>query len=295
MESRNEILGIFLVLGIAACFAMANTLAGLAYTGGADALSVSTSRFLLPALILLVILAVRARPILMPKRDALTAIVLGLVTVVYTWFLLSSIELLPVPLAVLIFYLFPLFTTFIVSALGWEKLYRVNIIAAIVAFAGLTLVLGVSGEGLRMQGVFYAFLAAIGLATVSAVSKRVIRTGDPRQATLYMAATATVAFLLVTLTSGEFHLPTTEPGWWGFVGTNIFYAVAMIGYFVAISMIGPAKTTLFSYLEPLVATAAAWILLDQTLDPLQLVGIAIVIGALVAAARAGMRAGRSKT
>ena len=295
MESRNEILGIVLVLGIAACFAMANTLAGLAYTGGADALSVSTSRFLLPALILLVTLAVRARPILMPRRDAITSIVLGLVTVVYTWLLLSSIELLPVPLAVLIFYLFPLFTTFIVSALGLEKLHRVNIIAAVVAFAGLTLVLGVSGEGLHMLGVFYAFLAAIGLATVSAVSKRVIRTGDPRQATLYMAATATVAFLLVTLTSGEFRLPTTEPGWWGFVGTNLFYAVAMIGYFVAISMIGPAKTTLFSYLEPLVATAAAWILLDQTLDPLQLVGIAIVIGALVAAARAGMRAGRSKT
>lgn len=294
MESRNEMLGIALVLAIAVCFAMANTLAGLAYTGGADALSVSTSRFMLPALILLIILVARQRPILLPARDALVCVALGLVTVAYTWVLLSSIELLPVPLAVLIFYLFPLFTTFIVSALGWEKLPRVNIIAAIVAFAGLALALGISGKGLHLLGVFYAFLGAIGLATVSAVSKLVIRTGDPRQATLYMAGTATVAFLLITLTAGEFSLPTTEPGWWGFIGTNLFYAVAMIGYFVAISLIGPAKTTLYSYLEPLVATAAAWVLLDQMLEPLQLVGIVIVIGALVAAARVGMRASRAK-
>ncbi|MBO6784314.1 MAG: DMT family transporter [Alphaproteobacteria bacterium] len=295
METRNELMGIILVLVIGVCFAMANTLAGLAYTGGTDALSVSTSRFMLPALILVVILVLQRKSILLPTRDGLISIVLGLVTVGYTWALLSAIEILAVPLVVLIFYLFPLITSFIVAAMGWEQLRKINIVAAFVAFGGLALALGTQAGGLNILGVVYSVIAAFGLATVSAVSKRVIRTGDPRQATFYMATTAMVVFLVITFAAGEFRLPETGPGWWGFIGTNVFYAVAMIGYFAAIGMIGPAKTTLYSNIEPVLAIGAAWVLLDQTLSPIQFVGVLIVLGALVAVARVALRAGRVPT
>ncbi|MBT5571327.1 MAG: EamA family transporter [Alphaproteobacteria bacterium] len=292
MESRKEILGILLVLVIGICFALANTLAGLAYTGGTDALSVSTARFFLPALVLLIILIAKGRKLVLPRRDGLIAIALGLVTVVYTWALLSAIEILPVPLVVLVFYLFPVFTTFIVAAMGWERMSRINMVAAIVAFAGLGLALGVSSQSINPLGVIFAGIGALGLATVSAVSHRVIRSGDPRQATFYMAATAAVTFVIITLSSGEFRLPTTEPGWWGFIGTNLFYAAAMIGFFAAISLIGPAKTTLYSYVEPLVAIGAAFVLLDQVLEPLQILGGLVVVGALVVAGRANLKASK---
>ncbi len=289
MDSRKEIIGIALVLAIGVGFAMANTLAGVAYTGGTDALTVSTSRFFLPALIIAVILLATGQPLLMPKRDGLIAAVLGLITVGYTWGLLSAIEVLPVPLAVLVFYLFPIFTTFIVAAMGWEKLHRINVIAAFVAFAGLALALGVSGKGLNLTGVALAAMSALGLAIVSAVSSRVIRAGDPRQATFYMAATAAVTFVLITLLFGEFRLPTTPTGWWGLIGTNLVYAAAMIGFFVAISMIGPGKTTLYSNIEPLIAIGAAFVLLDQVLSPWQILGIVTVVGALFFAARASLK------
>ena len=289
MDSRKEIIGIALVLAIGVGFAMANTLAGVAYTGGTDALTVSTSLFFLPALIIAVILLATGQPLLMPKRDGLIAAVLGLITVGYTWGLLSAIEVLPVPLAVLVFYLFPIFTTFIVAAMGCEKLHRINVIVAFVAFAGLALALGVSGKGLNLTGVALAAMSALGLAIVSAVSSRVIRAGDPRQATFYMAATAAVTFVLITLLFGEFRLPTTPTGWWGLIGTNLFYAAAMIGFFVAISMIGPGKTTLYSNIEPLIAIGAAFVLLDQVLSPWQILGIVTVVGALFFAARASLK------
>ncbi len=289
MESRKEILGILLVLVIGVGFAMSNTLAGVAYTGGTDALTVSTARFFLPAGILLIILLVSGKKVLMPSRDGIIAAVLGVITVGYTWALLSAIELLPVPLAVLVFYLFPVFTTFIVAVLGWERLLRINIIAAFVAFAGLALALGINGQGLNLLGVFYAAIAALGLAVVSAVSGRVIRSGDPRQATLYMATTAALTFVAITIFFGEFRLPTTETGWWGFIGSNLVYAGAMIGYFVAISMIGPGKTTLYSNIEPLIAIGAAFLLLGQVLSPLQILGVFVVVGALSLAARASLK------
>ena len=289
MDMRRELLGIALVLFIGVCFALANTFAGLAYQGGSDPLSVSTARFVLPTAVLLIILLVRKQRILLPRRDGIAAAALGVVTVVYTWALLTAIDILPVPLAVLIFYLFPVFTSFILAGLGWERMRPIAVGAAVIAFAGLALALGVSGQGLNLVGVGLGIVAAIGLATVSAVSSRVIRSGDPRQATLYMAATALVTFLVITSIHGDFALPQTDAGWWGFAGSNIFYAIAMIGFFVGISMIGPAKTTLFSYIEPIATIGAAFVLLGQVLLPLQSVGVLIVVGALVIAGIAGTR------
>lgn len=293
MDNRRELLGIALVVFIGVCFAMANTLAGLAYRGGSDPLSVSTARFFLPAIVLAAILAARGRRLLLPRRDGLIAAALGVVTAAYTWALLTSIHLLPISLAVLVFYLFPVFTAFIVAAFGWERLQRVTVVAAIIAFVGLALALGIGGKGLDPLGIALAALAAAGLATVSAVSHRVIRAGDPRQATLYVSVSAAATFVVLTLLAGDFVLPATREGWLGFVGTNLFYAIAMIGFFAAISLIGPAKTTLFSYVEPIIATGAAYVILGQTLTPIQLAGALVVVAALVTAGAAGLRAARA--
>lgn len=286
---HRELLGIFIVLGVGVCFALSNTLAGLAYTGGANPLSVSTVRYFLPAIILVTILAITGKSLLLPRREGLIACGLGVVTAIYSWSVLAAIEILPVPLAVLIFYLFPLMTTFMVVVMGWERLRMTTIVSAGVAFGGLALALGVHGSVLNPLGIAFAAVGALGLAIVSVVSSRVIRAGDPRQVTLYIAATAATIFLAVTLIRGEFLLPSTTPAWWGFVTNNLLFAAALIGFFVGIRLIGPVRTTLFSYIEPVATIGAAYILLAQSLAPLQIVGVLVVVGALIAAGRASTR------
>ena len=54
-------------------------------------------------------------------------------------------------------------------------------------------------------------------------------------------------------------------------------------------MIGPVRTTLFSYIEPVATIGAAFILLGQSLAPLQIVGVLVVVGALIAAGRVSTR------
>jgi len=292
-QLRREVLGIFVVLGVGICFALSNTLAGLAYTGGANPLSVSTVRYFLPAIILIIVLSTTEKPVFLPRREGLVACGLGFVTAVYSWSVLAAIEVLPVSLAVLIFYLFPLITSFLVVVMGWERLRMTTILSAIVAFAGLALALGVSADALNPVGIALAGVGALGLAIVSVVSSRVIRTGDARQVTLYIATTAAMTFLLVTLLRGEFLLPDTTAAWWGFVANNLFFAAALIGFFVGIQMIGPVKTTLFSYIEPVVTIGAALVLLDQRLAPVQILGVLIVVGALIVAGRASARASRA--
>ena len=286
---RRELLAGALVLGFTVSFALTNTMAGLAYIDGSDPLTVATARFIVPTVVLAVILWITGTRFSLPKRDAYAAIGLGLITAAYSFAILSSIALLSVSLAVLIFFLFPLFTALIVAVMGWEKLTAATIAAAIVAFGGLALTLGVDADGLSVIGVFLGLIGGFGLAVVSAISSRVIRSGDSRQLTLYIVTTAAVVFVIFSLIRADIHLPQSGNGWIGIIGTSVFYATGIIAYFAAISKIGPAKATLYSYVEPLFTMTAAFVFLGEMLLPLQIVGALIVVGALTAAGLAGLR------
>jgi len=277
--------GVCIALISAVSFALSNTFAVLAYNGGTTPLTLSSTRFFLPTVVLLILLWLQGTPIILPKKSGGVAMILGVVTILYTLALLTAIERLSVPIAILIFYLFPIFTGAILTLTGWGNFDTTKIIGAIIAFGGLALTLGVSFGQLNGLGMVLAGLAAVGLATVSVVSSRLIKDEDPRQVTLYIAATALLVLSLVMLFRREFDLPTNIDGWTGFLLSNIFYAAAMIGFFYAISMTDAGTTTFFSNIEPLVVTGVAFVMLGQSLLPLQLLGVVIVVGALTIYAR----------
>jgi drug/metabolite transporter (DMT)-like permease len=171
----------------------------------------------------------------------------------------------------------------IVAALGWEKFAWRTGAAIVLAFAGLALALGVRGNNLNIEGVALAFFAAIGLAVVVAVSSRVFGKGDARPLTLYMAAIASVLLLILCAASGDFALPQTASGWIGFVAGAALYGVAMIAFFIAMSMIGAVRTSLLSYADAVISAGLGVVVLGQALTIVQTAGIALVILALIGA------------
>ena len=289
MDKHQSLLPLMLVLFFTISFALTNSMAGLAYTGGTDPLTVATARFIVPTIVLAILLWITGAKLLFPKQDAVPALCLGLITAVFSFAILNAIEILSVSLAILIFFLFPLFTSLIVALMGWEKLTATTAIAAIVAFCGLGLTLGVEISSLSLVGILYALVGAIGLAIVSAISSRVIKSGDSRQVTFYIVSTASVCFIVFSLIKYDPQIPINTDGWIGLIGTSIFYACGIIGYFAAISMIGPAKATLYSYIEPLFTIFAAFVFLGELLMPLQFVGALIIVGALTASGLAGLK------
>jgi drug/metabolite transporter (DMT)-like permease len=279
----REVAGIALALACAVAFALANTSASLAYRGGSNPLTVAAIRFLLPTAALVVWLRMDGLSLRLPARDGWIAAALGAVTGAYSWALLIAIGAIPLALAILVFYLFPLVATVILAACGWEKFGWRTIAAIVLAFAGLALALDPHGGGLDLEGVALALAGAIGLGVVIAVSSRVFGAGDSRPVTLYIAAVAAVVLIALCAAYGKFALPQTGSGWLGFVGTSVFYAFAMIAFFIAISMIGPVRVSLLSYAEPVVAAGLGVTLLGEALVPIQIIGIALVITALVGA------------
>jgi drug/metabolite transporter (DMT)-like permease len=275
--------GITLALAAAVAFALANTSARLAYHGGGNPLTVAATRFVLPTVVLVIWLRLRGVPLGLPGRNGWIAVALGIVTAAHSWALLSSINEIPLALAILIFYLFPLIAAVVLGVCGWEKLGWRIIAAIVLAFAGLALALRPGGSTLAIEGVALAFAGAVGLGIVIAVSSRVFRAGDSRPVTLHMTAVASVLLLTLCAARGDFALPQTSLGLAGLAGVAVFYAFAIIAFYIAVSMIGPVRVSVLCYAEPVASAALGVFLLGEALAPIQIVGIALVIAALIGA------------
>lgn len=275
--------GVPLALASAVAFALANTCARLAYQGGGNPPTVAAVRFVLPTIVLVMWLRAGDVPIALPPRSRWTALALGVVTAIHSWAVLTAISTIPLALAILVFYLFPLIAAVIIAVFGWEKL-RWPVVAAIaVAFVGLALALNPPGGDIRIEGLALALAGAIGLATVVAVSGRVLRSRDPRPVTLHMTAVAAVLLVTMCAAQGAFVFPRTNLGWAGIVGFAAFYAFAIITFYIAVSMIGPVQVALLCYAEPVASAVLGVAILGEPLAPVQIVGIALVVIALVGA------------
>jgi drug/metabolite transporter (DMT)-like permease len=275
------LIGNALALSSAVAFALANVSAITAFHAGSNPLTLAAARFVLPALVVVAWLAVQHRRVWLPRRDGFIAVGLGVLTAGLTGSLLSAIGAIPLGLAILIYYLFPLVATVILAVFGWERLGWRTIAAIVVALLGLALALDPRVGGLNVKGVLLAFAAALGLGIVVAVSSRVFRSGDSRPLTLYMATVAAVLLIAFCALHGDFAWPSTANGWVGFAAASLFYAFAMIAFFIAVATIGPVRSSLLCYADPVVSAGLGVAFLGETLTSTQIAGIALVIGALV--------------
>jgi drug/metabolite transporter (DMT)-like permease len=281
----QRLVGIFLALISAVFFALANTLAGVAYQGGSNPFTLSATRFVLPAIMLFFILTASGKAIALDRRPAVIAAILGVISVVYTFALLKAIELLPVTIAILIFYMFPILTAFILAIFGAGRLTAKTLTSTLIVFVGLGLALAVKFAQLDLVGMLAGLVSALGFAIVCSVSNRLMFDQDSRVVTLYLSVTATVAMIVISGFAGDMQFPVTTAGWNGFIFSNVLYACAIIGFYRSIAMVGAGAATFFLNLEPLVVIAAGYVLLDQMISSWQMVGVAIVVGALIYASQ----------
>ena len=285
MMNSQRLVGIFLALVSAVFFAVSNTLAGVAYQGGSNPFTLSATRFVLPAILLFFILMVSGKAIILKRRPAAIAAFLGVVSVVYTFALLRAIELLPVTIAILIFYLFPILTAFILAALGAGRLTAKMLVSTFIVFFGLSLALAVQFAELSVIGMLAGLVSAFGFAIVCSVSNRLMYDQDSRVVTLYLSAAAAVTMIVVSCFAGNVQFPMTTAGWTGFMFSNVLYACAIIGFYRSIAMVGAGAATFFLNLEPIVVIGAGYIFLNQMVSPWQMAGVAIVVAALVYASQ----------
>lgn len=277
--------GIGLVLLVATSFAVNSTLARLAYEDGSNALTVNMVRMPVAAAALWILLRRREGLTSLPPRDRIIALALGLLVATYAFCLYEAIETIPVALGVLVFYTYPLLTGAASWATGDERPSRRGLLALGAAFAGLALALDAPQGNLDRRGLALAAMAAICFTVLLLLNARLFRGRDTRPVTLHMLAMASLVYAVASIGFAGAAWPATLSGWLALSAVPVFYAFAMTGFWAAVGMIGPIRTSLVMNMEPVSSLILSWLVLGQRLAPVQLVGVALVVGAILFAQR----------
>ncbi len=278
----SERLGRLMALTSAFCLGLNTTLARLAYDGGSNPGTVAFIRFVVTTLAIALLMIVIRRKFVLSRKAILPVLGVGAAVVLQSATYLSSVTFIPVGLAVLLFYTYPL----MVAAASWyvdkQKIDRSCLFALIAAFFGIAVTIGPSFDVLDWRGIVLALMGGFGVMCIFLFTGRALRHANAVSISFYsnLFAIPLMAVVMLTLMDG-YQPPETAIGITGLFAVCILYALAIVLQYAAIHTIGKTLTALLNNLEPLISIAAAAILLGEVLSGMQYLGGLIVIVALV--------------
>ncbi len=178
----------------------------------------------------------------------------------------------------------PLFVILLSWLILKERPQKRSVLAALMVITGVTLLISTPSIELDSIGILAAFLGALTMALGVVLTKY---WGKPKEVSP-MNFTAWQLFfgslILIPLTFFiENDLPLlTFNNWIGLVILGIFNTgIAYFLWFRGIEKLSPTKVTLLSPINPIVAFILGYIVFHQTVNPLQLIGVSIIIVSLI--------------
>ena len=263
-------------------FAISDVTAKIVLVDGADVLTLSTFRGLFSIAFMFVWLRIGAAPVPLTPRQRGISLGVGLLFAGVVFGIFKAIEAVEVPIAILSYFVYPLLTGIAASLLGLEKLSWQGAAAAVVAFLGLALTVGAHPGGIALAGLGFAAGAAVFRVAVLLVTRATLNQADSRLTTWYSILSSTAIFAAASLALWHWQGPQTAPGWFALLVVSLSTIIGVLALFVSIKRIGPFRTALLMNLEPLLATILSVPLLGEVITPVQALGGAIMLAALVA-------------
>ncbi|HLT26208.1 MAG TPA: DMT family transporter [Zeimonas sp.] len=283
-------LGASLLLLIATTFASNHVAARVAFEHGANVATAVAVRSSGAALFVWSLLRVARVPLRLGPPTLARALVIGALLSVQSLCLYSAIARIPVALGLIVFNTFPMLLGLLAWATGTARPRPRAFVAMGLALSGLALALdafgwagtGLRGEGAEMlTGVLLAATAALAFASALLLTTRWLGDTDGRlRSFVLMIVVASVA-LVAGKASGEFAWPHDGTGWAALALLTLLYSSAFTALFVLLPRLGAVNNSAILNFEPIAALLLAWIALDQSLAPLQLLGAAVVVGAIL--------------
>lgn len=259
---------------------MVGVCTALAIQGGTNALTLVTLRALATLVILFGFYRLTGVSLALSPRERRLATAIAVPLCINTWCLNEAIAQMPLPLAVLIFYLWPAIVA-VVSWIGGAEPFRWRgALGLAAAFVGLALVLSADPGAARTAGALFALVSAFAWSAVFLLTHRFFRGRDTRPVIIHTTVMTLIFFTVAVLATGAWRVPSLPVGWVGVAGVTLFYALGTIGIFAATTSVGPMRTGFFMNFEPVATVLLSAIVLGQRLSPIQLAGAALVIAAL---------------
>jgi probable blue pigment (indigoidine) exporter len=262
----------------ATSFGISDVFAKVAFVDGCDVLTLSTFRGVFSVVVMAIWLQWQPAPAPLNRHQLWTSLFIGVLFAGVVFGLFMAIALVPVPVAILTYFVYPLLTGIAGALIGVDRLGRYGATAALAAFVGLSLTLG----AVTLSGVAFAVGAACCRTGVLLITRSVLQGADARLITWYSMLSSTAILAAVPVATWDWNWPQTAYGWFALIIVGITVTVAVLTLFVSIQRVGPFRSALIMNLEPLLATVISAVVLGEFITPLQALGGAIMLAALVA-------------
>ena len=282
---NRELLGTVLVLISAVSFGLMPIFARYAYAAEVGVGELLLLRFLFASIIMAILLGLTGKFIRPSGRKVL--FLLGLGGIAYflqATLYFTSLTYVPVPLVALILYSYPAFVTAGSLSLRWEKFTRRILASLILALIGVVLVAN-AGVSFKAIGILLAVGAAITYSIYILAGSRALKGLSGEAAILYVMIGATISFALSDLVTGNLQFAWQSQAWtWIILITLVCTCVAATTFFQGLRLVGPARGSILSVLEPLTSIIVASILFNELLNLQQWIGGLFIVGAVLVTA-----------
>lgn len=174
----------------------------------------------------------------------------------------------------------PLFTALLAIRLDQaERSTGLRLVGILLGLAGVAVLLGVDlgGNGDELLGALAVLLAALGYAVGGFMVKRRLAGVPPIGIAAWVMITSTLILLPVAVATAPDSLPGLGPvaavTALGVLGTGVAFAI----FYDLMSVVGPARTFLVTYLAPGFAVVYGAVLLDEEVTVATIAGLALIL------------------
>jgi drug/metabolite transporter (DMT)-like permease len=274
---------------IATIFGSNHIAARFAFDHGTNVTTAVAFRSTGTAIFVLALLLASKVSLRMEKRVLGRAAAVGVLISVQSYCLYSAVAVIPVALALLAFNTHPMALSLLSWASGGERPAPRVLAAMPVALVGLALALDVWGRSGDLAGrwaeigagVLWATGASLSFATAMLLTAGTLGTMDGRLRSFLTMSVVAVLAIAGGAATGDFLLPADRTGWIALALLTMLYGTAITSLFVVLPKLGAVNNMAILNFEPIAVLGIAWLLLDQAVAPLQVLGAFVVIGAIM--------------
>jgi drug/metabolite transporter (DMT)-like permease len=225
----------------------------------------------------------------LPAPDLIQCLVLGMLGVAASnYFYYVAIQKTSVAVAIILQYTAPVWVLLYVVARRQQRISLQKVAAVGVAIAGIALTIGIIGAKsaspfhLNSYGLIAALLASFSFAFYNVGGHRILARYDRWRVLTWTLASAAV-FWFVVNPPWKVVAAHYAPEQWAFL--FIFSMISVLGsfslYFLGLQHLEPTRAIIASCLEPVFSILLAAALLGESVRPVQMAGIVLVLSAIV--------------
>lgn len=232
----------------------------------------------------------RFAPGSVPRRQRLALLAFVTANVLLNTSLFVAFDRIPIAVALLTFYTYPVLLALYGRVSGTEALGPIKVLALVISLMGLALVVSAnfdpaSGVSLDPLGLALGVVASVTAALWIGFGRACPAVPAEQAMGLALAAIVVVVGLTAVVVgpAEALRFPADHPGSWPvlLVSGILSGAGSAVLFTLGIRLISRVRAGVLGLIEPIMGTVAAAILLGQVLTPVQLLGGAFVLGAAV--------------